>query len=165
MPLNSCFRAHFANKRVKVSKTLRKSSKQHFYANIPLFSKKLSWVLCLLVGSESFGPLFNTLTAAHMHSSHNSEKLGPYIQPQLLSKPSTFSASFISFSKSTYNFEIFEKKSTSQLQYVRSYCFQKMSLLECPKAPVLECPLQINVLRGPKHCGSLYSSTFMLMFH
>ena len=40
-----------------------------------------------------------------------------------------------------------------------------MKLLERTKTPVSEHPLEINLLRGPKHCPSLHSNTFMLMFY
>ena len=40
-----------------------------------------------------------------------------------------------------------------------------MCLLECPKAPIWEHSLEVNVLKGPKHCWSLHDSTFMLTSH
>ena len=90
-----------------------KSSRKHFYANVPLILNKLSCVSGLLVGSETLGTLFNTLTTDHMYSCHNSQKFELLVQTQLSSKPSTFSSSSIAFSKSTESFEHFEKKSPS----------------------------------------------------
>ena len=40
-----------------------------------------------------------------------------------------------------------------------------MWLLECPKAPVSEHPLEVKVLKDPKHCSSLYGTTFLATFH
>ena len=90
MSENSCFKTPFANQRVKVAKTLLKSSRQHFQPNVPLISNKLSSVSCLLVRSEILGPLFNTLTAAEIHSFHNWQKLLQQVQTRLSSKASTF---------------------------------------------------------------------------
>ena len=77
-----------------------KSARQHFYPNVSLISKKLSFVSCLLVVCEILVPLFNTWMIDHMYSCHNSEKLTQEVQKQLSSKPSTFSGSFIEFSES-----------------------------------------------------------------
>ena len=99
MLLNSCFRTPFGNQPVKGSKTLLKFARQQFYANVPLISNKLSCVSCLLVGSEMLGHFFETLTADHMYSCDNWQKLPQQIQGQLSSKPSTSSQSFIKFSK------------------------------------------------------------------
>ena len=41
----------------------------------------------------------------------------------------------------------------------------KMCLLECHKTSLSEHPLEINLLRDPKHCSNLQGSNFMLMFH
>ena len=57
MPWNWCFRKPFGNEPVKESKIVLKSPQHHFYANVQLISKKLSFVWCLLVGSEILGPL------------------------------------------------------------------------------------------------------------
>ena len=89
------------NQPFKVSKTLLKSVCQHFYANVPLTSNKLSCFSCLLVGSEILGALFNTLKAYQKYSFHNWQKLLHEVQTKLSSKTSTFSRSFIAFSKST----------------------------------------------------------------
>ena len=101
MPSNSCLKTPFANQRVKGSKTLLKSARQHFYANLPLISNKLSFVWCLIVWSQDLGLLFNSLTADHMYSSQSWQKLLQEVQLQLSSKPLTFSSNFIAFSKST----------------------------------------------------------------
>ena len=72
----------------------------------------MSCVSCLLDGSEILGPLFNTLTADHMYSCQNWQEVTQQTQRELSSKPSTFSWSFIAFSKPTKDFEDLEKKIT-----------------------------------------------------
>ena len=101
MPEKSCFRTPFGSQPFKRSKTRLKSARQHFYANFPLISNKLSYVSCHLVGSQILRPFFNTLTAYHMHSCRNWEKLPQQVQPQLSSKQKTFSARFIASLKFT----------------------------------------------------------------
>ena len=152
MSENYCFKTPFANQPVKMAKTLLKSSRQHFQPNVPLISNKLSSVSCLLVRSEILGPLFNTLTAAEMHSCHNWQKLLQQVQTRLSSKASTFLQVLLHFRNLYKVSSILKKRSPLQLQYVRSYCFRKMWFFEYLKTPVLEHPLEINVLRGPKHC-------------
>ena len=75
VPSNSCFRTTLGNQRVNVLKTLLWAARQHFYANFILISSKLSCLWCLIVRPEILGPLFNTLTAAHIHCCHNWQKL------------------------------------------------------------------------------------------
>ena len=104
------FRKPFGSQRVKWWETLLKSKRQHFYADFPLISKKLSCVSCLLVGSEVLGPFCGMLTADHKCSCHNWEKFAQEGQAQLYSKPKTFFGSFIAFLKFIWNFERFWKK-------------------------------------------------------
>ena len=89
------------NQSVKGSKTLLKSARELFYANVPLISNKLSCVSCLLVGSEILKPLFTTLMADDMYCCCNWQKIQQQVQSQVSPKPSTSSPSFIPFSKFT----------------------------------------------------------------
>ena len=98
MPQWSCFRTTFGSQGVKWSETLLKSSRQHFLADFPLISNKLSCVSCLLVGSEILGPLFDMLAADHKYSCHNWEKF-LQVKKQVSLKVKRFSASFIAFLK------------------------------------------------------------------
>ena len=66
----------------------------------------------VLRGPKHLGTLFNTLTTDHMNSCYNSQKFELEVQTKLSSKPSTFSATFIPFSRSTESFDHFEKKVT-----------------------------------------------------
>ena len=52
---------------------------------------------------------------------------------------------------------------------LRGYLFlqlypQKAGLLKCPKGPVLENLLTVNMLKGPKHCINLHGSIFVRFF-
>ena len=98
---NPGFRAPFGTERVKRSQTVLRSARQHFYANFPLISKRLSCVSYFLVGSEIVGPFFNTLTADNMYSCHSWQKFPQQVQPQSPSKPQFFSAIFTAFLKFT----------------------------------------------------------------
>ena len=116
----------------------------------------MSCVSCLLISSETLGPLFNMLTFHHMYCSHIWQKLQEQVQTQLSSIPSTFSGTFLC---------IFKNRPPSWLQYLRSYSFRKIKLLESHKILVSEHPLEINLLRGPKNYSRLHSSTIIVMPH
>ena len=62
MAWHSCLRTPFLNQPVKGSKTLLKSARQHFHANVPLISNKFSCTSCALVGFKILAHFFNTLT-------------------------------------------------------------------------------------------------------
>ena len=98
---SSSLRTHFESQSVKWSETLLKCVPQNFDATFPLISNKLSCVSCPLIQSEISGLLFNTLTANHIYSCHNWQKLPQQLQTQLSSKPSTFPERFFTFPKST----------------------------------------------------------------
>ena len=142
-----------------------KSSRQHFYANIPLTSKILSCVSCFLVIPEILVRIFKRLTADQIYSCHNWQKLPQQVQTQLSTISSTFFQILLHFQNVHKILAILKKNSPSELQYVRSNSFWKMWLLECPETPVSERLFEINVLSGRKHCCSVHESTFMLMFH
>ena len=164
MPKSSSFRTPFGNQLVKGSKTLVKPARKHFYANGPLISRKLSCVSMSLIGSKILRPLFNTLMADNIYSCQNSQKFVLQVQTKLSSKPANFLQVSLNFSNLHKILSILKTRSPSEVQYVRSFLFRKMSLLECPKTLVSEQPLEINVLRGGKHCWTLHDSTFMVMF-
>ena len=63
MPKSSSFRTPFEVKRGKGSKTLLKSTRQHFCAKFWFFSDKVRCVSWLLVGSKKWGASFNMSTA------------------------------------------------------------------------------------------------------
>ena len=106
---SSCFRTPFWSQRVNESKTRRKSARRCFYANFPLISDKSRMKRILLVISELLGLHFNRLAGNNMYSHLNRETF-PQLNPtELRQKPKTFSAIFIQFFKSTWNFEQFRE--------------------------------------------------------
>ena len=122
------------------------------YVIFPLISNKVTCVSCLLVVSEMLGSAFKMLTENLMDSSHNRQKFLQRLPTQLSSKQKNISQNFYCIFEIYIKFWAFwKKRSPSYLQYFPSYCFQKMLLLECWKAPVSELPLELNVLSGPKH--------------
>ena len=66
--------------------------------------------MLLLVRCEILGLLVNTLTANYEYSDSNTDILPLPFQTQLSEKLKTFSAFFITFSKSALNFEHLKKK-------------------------------------------------------
>ena len=72
----------------------------------------MSRVSCLLVGFKIWRHFFNTLTADHMYSCYNWQKISQEVQTQLSFKPSRSSETFIAFWRSTWSFKLFEKKIT-----------------------------------------------------
>ena len=147
---NWCLGTSFANQRVKKSKTLLNFAQQHFYANLPLISKILTCVWCLLVGSRILGPLFNRLTDDHMFSSHNWQKLQQQVQMELSSKPSTFSSNFIAFSKYKSNFEYFEIR----IAFIASICpkllLPKNVVTSIPENSCFRTPFRNQRVKGSK---------------
>ena len=74
--------------------------------------KKSSWETSLLVRSEILGLFGNTLTADHMNSLHNRDKLPPHNQTALIPKQKTFSECFWDFRNLHKNLSIFETKAS-----------------------------------------------------
>ena len=89
-----------------------KSAQQHFYPNFPLMQNKVSCLSCLLVGSELWGPSFNTLTTDHMYFCHNKQKFRQQVPTHLSSKHKTRPGLIIAYFKCPKNFKDFEKKIT-----------------------------------------------------
>ena len=74
----------------------------------------------------------------------------PPIRTQLSQKQEAFPQFFLAFSKSTLNFEHFQKK---------DYALLKTWLDIGPKSPVSKDPLTGNMVNGFKHCCDLNDST------
>ena len=74
---------------------------------------KLSWKKSALVRSKILGLFVNTLTAEYMYSDRNMQTLTQQVRTLLSLKQKTFSGFFITFLKSTWNGEHFQKKRES----------------------------------------------------
>ena len=87
MPESTRFRTPLESQRVHGLQSLLKSTRQHSHPNFALNQNKLSLETSLLVRCEILGLFGNTLSAAHMHSRHNSEKFSRHVQRPLSQKP------------------------------------------------------------------------------
>ena len=67
----------------------------------------------ILVRSELLGQFLNTLTSDYKYSRQNLENLWQQVPRQISRKAQFFSGFFVTFLKSTLNFEYFEKKDQS----------------------------------------------------
>ena len=67
----------------------------------------------ILVRSELLGQFLNTSTSDYKCSRQNLENLWQQVPRQISRKTQTFSGFFVTFLKSTLNFEYFEKKDQS----------------------------------------------------
>ena len=67
----------------------------------------------ILVRSELLGQFLNTLTSDYKCSRQNLGNLWQQVPRQISPKAQTFSGFFVTFLKSTLNFEYFEKKDQS----------------------------------------------------
>ena len=105
----SCFRTPFGCKHVNGPKTLLKSARRPLHPIFSLIWDKLSWKNFLLFRSEILRLFVNTLAADGKYSCHYRVNLTQSIWMQSSKIPKTFWGKFIVFSKSTENFEDFEK--------------------------------------------------------
>ena len=159
MPKRSCFRTSLANQHVNGYRTLLESAWQHLY---PIFSS--TWYkseTSLLVRCEILRLYVNTLTVDGEYFGHKRENLQQPIQKQLCKKQKAFCVfdiytKFGTFSKQTLD---------SQLNYFLNYWLRKTWLLKCIKVPVSEHPLEVSVLKVPKHCCSLNNITLTQFFY
>ena len=74
---------------------------------------KLTWKKSALVGSKILGLFVNTFTAEYTYSRRNMQTFTQEVQTPLSLKQKIFSGVFITFLKSTWNGEHFEKKGDS----------------------------------------------------
>ena len=83
----SCFRTPFGSQRINPSQSLLKSSRHHFYTNVPLIWDKLSCKKLLLVRLETLGLFLNTITTDLKISRRNSYNFAEQNQMQLAGEP------------------------------------------------------------------------------
>ena len=95
--------------------------------------------------------LRNTLTANDKHPVRYFENLLSPIQMTLSLKRKTFVDSFVPFLESTSNFKSFEKKYDRPSYFILDFYRLSKPLLDYSlKNTVLEHPLPVNMLNGPK---------------
>ena len=113
MPEKPYFRTAFGNEPVNGYQTLLKSARHYYYPIFPWICDKLSWKKSALVRSKILGLFVNKLTAKYKYSRRNMQTLAQQVQTPLSLKQKIFSGFFISFLKSTWNVEQFQKKGES----------------------------------------------------
>ena len=113
--------------------------------------------------TQSLIMVCKTLTADEKHSLLNRNNLTRPIRTQLSQKQKAFSQFFLKFSKSTLNFEYFQKKRRPwSMIFFRNYALRKTWLDICPKSPISHDPLTSNMVNGFKNCCDLDNSTVII---
>ena len=113
MSKKSCFGGLFDKQHGKRAKALLKSASQHLYFIDWSLLTQLSWKKYLLLICQMLWFLLNTLVADEKCPFQNRDNLTIPIQMQLSPKEKTFSQFLVAFSKSIWNFELFQKKDDS----------------------------------------------------
>ena len=116
------FRRLFDKQHVKHAQALYKSTSKRLYYIHRLLPRKLSCKKSLLLTCKMLRLLVNTLAANNMYLVLDKDNLTLPIQIQLSQKQNIFSLFFATFSKSTINFEYFEKKDD-----VHSFCISEIT--------------------------------------
>ena len=142
---------------VKGSQTLLKLARQQSYHICSLVRECFRYKKSFLVISEILRPFFNLLTLDDKYSLGNRENL-------LQSGTTDLFGFFAAFLKSTFDFELFEKKVT-----FIAYIFPKSqtgrdAVQNCLRSPISEQPIIVNILKVPKHCWNLWDSSFLICF-
>ena len=104
------FRGSFDKQHGKPAEGLFKSYSQHLYPIHWSLPSQFSWKKSLLLTSQIFGRLGNTLPAYEKYPVLNRDNLTILIQKQLSEKPKSFSKFFAEFLKSRINFKYLDKK-------------------------------------------------------
>ena len=110
MSKKSRFRGPFNKHNGKRAQALLKSASQHLYHLYWSLPSELSWKKSLLLRSQIFGLVFNTLALDEKRSLLNRDELTIPIQMPLSQKQKILSEFFAAFLKSVLNFKYFEKK-------------------------------------------------------
>ena len=113
MSKKSCFGGLFDKQHGKRAKALLKSASQHLYLIDWSLLTQLSWKKYLLLICQMLWFLLNTLVADEKCPLQSRDNLTIPIQMQLSPKEKTFSQFLVAFSKSIWNFELFQKKDDS----------------------------------------------------
>ena len=127
----------------------------------------MSCVSWLSVGSQILGPFCSMLTGDHKYFCHKWEKILAISWTVIIFQRKYIFCKVYFIFENYIKFWVFLQSNhlDSSNSYFRSYWISKMWLLECPKGPVSEHPLVVNVLSGSKHCWSGLGRIVMLTFH
>ena len=165
MPKRCRFRGPFDKQHGKGGIILLQSARQHFYHIYWSLSKQLSWKKSALLPCQILGLLVNILAVDYKCPVFKRNNLKIPIKMQLSQKEKPFYQFFAKFSKSSLNFEHFEKKMTL-IDFVFSKLrTPKAELDKCLKSLVLEDPLISNIVKGTYYCCNLPDSTFIIFIY
>ena len=156
------FRHSFKVQHGKSAQALWKSASQHLSHIHWSLPRQLSWRTSLLLTCQILRLLFNTLVSDEKYPVLNRDNLTILIQMQQSQKQNTFSEFFTGIRKAAINFRYFEKKMT-----LIDFDFPKLRTPEtwpdkCLKSSISDIPSRCNMVKVPKHCGSLHHSTFLI---
>ena len=112
------FRGSFDKQHGKPAEGLFKSSSQHLYPIRWSLPSQFNWKKSLLLTSQIFGRLGNTLPAYEKYPVLNRDNLTILIQKQLSEKAKSFSQCFAEFLKSRINFKYLEEKDDPQRFFI-----------------------------------------------
>ena len=118
-----------------------------------------------LVRPKILGLFVNKLTAEYKNSRRNMQTFTQQVQTPLSLKQKIYSGFFISFLKSTWNVEQFQKNGESSSLSISEIVHSKRGGLKCLKSVNSEQLSVINLLTGSKHCLNPYGTTIILFFH
>ena len=119
-------RQPFDKQHGKPSQALLKSTLQHLDDIHRSLPRKLSWKKSLLLTCQILGLVVNTLAPDEKYLVLHRDNFTIPIYMQLSMKQKTFSECFASLSKSTWNFEPFEKRDDPHsFLYFRNYRLRK----------------------------------------
>ena len=139
--------------------TLFKSDREHlryiYWSTGSQFSGKKS----LLAMWKSLRPFVNTMTAVDKCSLPDRDNLMQAIHMQLSQKLKTFSWFFSAFSKSTLNFEHFQKKDDAHSLFICGATAAKNVVRYMYKSPTSDYPSKRNIVNGCQLCLNLSEST------
>ena len=149
MSKKSHIKATFDKQHGKRAKTLLKSSSPQFHHIYWSLWKQLGCKKWLLAIFQILGLVANILSANDKYPVLNRDNLMIRIQMELYQKQKKFSVYFVPYLKSSWNFEYFEKKKLTLLDFV----FPKLRtpktwLDKCLKSPVLENLCTSNMVMG-----------------
>ena len=109
----------FIRQHVTKYQTLLRPAWNQFHTTLPLIWERGSRKRLVLVRSDLLGEFVNTLTAGYMYYRYNRENFSQKVPMQTSLELGTCSPFFITFLKSTLNFEYFDQKYHSQSLSIR----------------------------------------------
>ena len=160
MSKKSDLRRPFKNKDGKRGKSLLKVEWQDLHQIYRSMRRQLIYKMSPLVMCKILRLFVNTLSADDKYSFLNRDNLGQPIQMQLSQKPKKKFLYFSTFSKSSLNFEHFQKKDDPHSWCISEGTDSKILCLDqCLKSLASAYPSKSNMVNASQHCWNLNDST------